>query len=414
MKKCKEFLRRAAVVLLAGMMLVPVGEQLVQANVSSAKVTQSQIDSLKKDANALAAEKKELANQLKEIRADKSQAQSQKNLLEQQINVIQSEIDNINGQIGKYDELIGLKQEEVALTQARTDEQYELFCKRVRAMEEEGETSYWSIILGSGSFAEMLDNFMMIEEIIEYDNSVMDALASLKQVLQTEQAELEDARREQEEAKAVQVAAQNELAERQAEVNSLIKDISSQEDKLEAAEAALKREAAAMDAEIKKLEQQYAAQIANVPSESGYLWPLPASYNTLSSLYGNRIHPITRKANKHTGIDVPAPSGTNIYAAKSGVVTTSTYNRSYGNYVVVSHSDGTSTLYAHMVKRNATVGKTVKQGAVIGYVGTTGSSTGNHLHYEVRVNGNRTDPINYYKDKTLYARANGKTVLLSH
>ena len=414
MKKCKEFLRRAAVVLLAGMMLVPVGEQLVQANISSAKVTQSQIDSLKKDANALAAEKKELANQLKEIRADKSQAQSQKNLLEQQINVIQSEIDNINGQIGKYDELIGVKQEEVALTQARTDEQYELFCKRVRAMEEEGETSYWSIILGSGSFAEMLDNFMMIEEIIEYDNSVMDALASLKQVLQTEQAELEDARREQEEAKAVQVAAQNELAERQAEVNSLIKDISSQEDKLEAAEAALKREAAAMDAEIKKLERQYAAQIANVPSESGYLWPLPASYNTLSSLYGNRIHPITRKANKHTGIDVPAPSGTNIYAAKSGVVTTSTYNRSYGNYVVVSHSDGTSTLYAHMVKRNATVGKTVKQGAVIGYVGTTGSSTGNHLHYEVRVNGNRTDPINYYKDKTLYARANGKTVLLSH
>ena len=414
MKKCKEFLRRAAIVLLAGMMLVPVGEQLVQANVSSAKVTQSQIDALKKDANALAAEKKELANQLKEIRADKSQAQSQKNLLEQQINVIQDEIDNINGQIDKYDELIGIKQEEVALTQARADEQYKLFCQRVRSMEEEGETSYWSIILGSGSFSEMLDNFMMIEEIIEYDNSVMDALTALKQLLQTEQAELEDARSEQEAAKAVQVAAQDELAERKKEVNSLISEISSQEDKLEAAEAALKREAAAMDAQIKKLEQQYAAQIANVPSESGYLWPLPSSYNTLSSLYGNRIHPITRKANKHTGIDVPAPSGTNIYAAKSGVVTTSTYNSSYGNYVVVSHSDGSSTLYAHMVKRNATVGKTVKQGDVIGYVGTTGSSTGNHLHYEVRINGNRTDPINYYKDKTLYARANGKTVLLSH
>jgi len=96
------------------------------------------------------------------------------------------------------------------------------------------------------------------------------------------------------------------------------------------------------------------------------------------------------------------------------VVTTSTYNRSYGNYVVVSHSDGSSTLYAHMSKRNATVGKTVKQGAVIGYVGTTGSSTGNHLHFEVRINGNRTDPVNYYKDKTLYARANGQTVLLKH
>lgn len=414
MNKCKAFLRRAVIVLLACTVLLPVGEQLVEANVSAAKVTQSQIDSLKKDANALAAEKNALANQLKEIRADKSQAQNQKNLLEQQINVIQSEIDNINSQIGKYDELIGVKQEEVALTQARADEQYELFCQRVRAMEEEGETSYWSIILGSGSFAEMLDNFMMIEEIIEYDNSVMDALASLKQLLQTEQAELEDAKSEQEAAKAVQVAAQTELADRQKEVEALISEISSQEDKLEAAEAALKKEANAMDAKIKELERQYANQIANVPSESGFLWPLPSSYNVLSSLFAGRIHPITGKLQNHTGIDIPAPGGTNIYAAKSGVITTSTYNSSYGNYVVISHSDGTSTLYAHMSKRNATVGKTVKQGAVIGYVGTTGSSTGNHLHFEVRVGGTRKNPTDYFKDKTLYVRSGGQTKVLSH
>ena len=414
MKRLKNILGRSFALAMALLILAGVTFEMTQAATSAAKVTQSQIDALKKDANALAAEKKELANQLKEIRADKSQAQNQKNLLEQQINVIQDEINNINDQIGKYDEMIGIKQDEINETQARTDRQYELFCQRVRTMEEDGETSYWSIILGSSTFAEMLDNFMMVEEIIEYDNSVMDALAALKQQLRTEQAELEDARTQQEAAKAVQVSAQNELKDRQSEVNDLIKEISSQEDKLEAAEAALKREANAMDAKIKDLERQYANQIANVPSESGFLWPLPGSYNTLSSLYGNRTHPITKKPNKHTGIDVPAPSGTNIYAAKSGVVTTSTYNRSYGNYVVVSHSDGTSTLYAHMVKRNATVGKTVKQGAVIGYVGTTGSSTGNHLHYEVRINGNRTDPVNYYKDKTLYARANGKTVLLPH
>ena len=415
MKRYRDILRRFVVIVLAAMLLLPVTEQLVQANQSSAaKVTKAEINALKSDADKLAQEKRELQNQLKEIRADKSQAQGQKNLLEQQINVIQSEIDNINVQIGKYNELISAKQSEVNETQARTDEQYELFCQRIRAMEEEGETSYWSIILGSASFSEMLDNFMMVEEIIEYDNSVMEALTALKQQLETEQKELEAAKAEQEAAKAVQVAEQDELEARQAEVDSLIKDISSQEDKLEAAEAALKREANAMDAKIKELERQYANQIANVPSESGYLWPLPASWNTLSSLYGNRTHPITGKPNKHTGIDIPASAGTNIYAAKSGVVTTSTYNSSYGNYVVVSHSDGTSTLYAHMKKRNATVGQTVKQGAVIGYVGTTGSSTGNHLHFEVRINGNRTDPVNYYKDKTLYVRANGKTVLLPH
>ena len=187
MKKCKEVLRRFAVLALTAVMLIPIGGELIQANTSAAKVTQAEINALKSNANALAAEKKELANQLKAIRADKSQAQGQKNLLEQQINVIQSEIDNINAQITKYDELISVKQGEVSETQARTDEQYELFCQRIRAMEEEGETSYWSIILGSASFAEMLDNFMMVEEIIEYDNSVMEALTALKQQLETEQ-----------------------------------------------------------------------------------------------------------------------------------------------------------------------------------------------------------------------------------
>jgi len=414
MKTCKDILRRAVLLVLTCAMLLPMGGEMIASGTAGAKVTKEQINALKEDAKGLAAEKEELAAQLKSIRADKSQAQSKKNLLEQQINVIQAEIDNINGQISQYDQLIALKQSEVDETKARADEQYELFCKRVRTMEEQGETSYWSIILGSGSFSEMLDNFMMVEEIIAYDNSVMDALTALRQQLETEQKELEDARSEQEQAKAAQVAAQDELKDRKSEVDTLIKEIAGQEDKLEAAEAALKQEAAAMDSKIKQLEKEYAAQIANVPSESGYLWPLPAGYNTLSSLFAGRIHPITGKRHNHTGIDIPAPGGTSIYAAKSGVVTTSAYNRSDGNYVVLSHSDGTSTLYAHMSKRNATVGKTVKQGAVIGYVGTTGSSTGNHLHYEIRVNGVRKNPTDYYRSKTLYVKSNGKTSVLSH
>ena len=125
------------------------------------------------------------------------------------------------------------------------------------------------------------------------------------------------------------------------------------------------------------------------------MWPLPGYYN-LSSLFAGRIHPITGKPQHHTGIDIPAPSGTDILAAKSGVVTTSTYNNSYGNYVVVSHSDGTSTLYAHMSRRGVSKGEVVSQGQYIGDVGTTGSSTGNHLHLEVRVNGSRVDPTQYF------------------
>ena len=131
-------------------------------------------------------------------------------------------------------------------------------------------------------------------------------------------------------------------------------------------------------------------------SESGFLWPLNASYNVLTSLYGPRRHPVTGKPNNHTGIDIPAPKGTKIMAAKSGVVVTSTYNNSYGNYVVVAHSDGTSTLYAHMSKRSVSEGQTVRQGDKLGEVGTTGSSTGNHLHFEFRVNGTRKDALDYY------------------
>ena len=128
------------------------------------------------------------------------------------------------------------------------------------------------------------------------------------------------------------------------------------------------------------------------------------------------MDPISHQPGNHTGIDIPAPRNTPIYAAKSGVVTTSVLgsgvNWSYGNFVVVSHSDGTSTLYAHMNSRNVTRGQTVRQGDVVGYVGTTGRSSGNHLHFEIRVNGERKDPMDFYRDKALYFQDSGVTVPL--
>jgi len=412
MKKSRKIGRLLSLALAVVMLIPLTGPMMVTE--ASAKVTKGQIDTLKSEANALAAEKKEIQNQLKAVRADKNKAVDQKELLESQINVIQAEIDNISAQIDGYNQLIDLKSEELADTQAREEAQYELFCQRIRSMEEQGETSYWSILFASDSFSDLLDNYIMIEEIIEYDNGVMDSLAALRQQLETAKSELEGVRAEQEAARQAQESAKAELDAQEAEVDALIKDISADESKLKAMEAQLKKAADAMDAEIKRLEKEYAAQIANVPSESGYLWPLPASINTLSSLFGGRKHPITGKAHKHTGIDIPAAKNTHIYAAKSGVVTTSAKHSSYGNYVVVSHSDGTSTLYAHMNKRGVSVGQTVKQGQVIGYVGTTGSSTGNHLHFEIRVNGERKDPVNYFKDKTLYVYHNGKPVFLEH
>ena len=285
-------------------------------------------------------------------------------------------------------------------------------------MEEQGEVSYWSILFSSSSFSEMLDNYMMIEEIIQYDNSVVEALQALQEKVAADKAELEEAKAGQEEAKKQQEAAQANLKTQENELDALIEEINDREDELEAKEKDLKVSAQKLDSEIKRLEREMAAQISKVTSESGFMWPLSASINTLPSLYGNRKDPINGKRDNHTGIDTPAARGTSIYAAKSGVVVTSVLGSgsywSYGNFVLISHSDGTSTLYAHMSRRNASKGQVVKQGDVIGYVGTTGRSTGNHLHFEVRVNGSRTDPVNYFKDKTLYYRSGGKTVVLPH
>ena len=368
--------------------------------VPASAVTQAEIDAMREEADDLKSQQKEIQAKLDALEADQANAMERKTLLEQQINATQAEINTIAAQIAKYDELIAQKQEELSQAEAEEQAQYELFCERVRYMEEQGEVSYWSILFSSKDFADLLDNAMMVEEIMDYDNQVMDQLIALREQIEEDKAELESARQAQQAAKEEQEAAQANLKSQEAEVSALIDQLAAQEDQLEAEEAKLQAAANAADAEIAAAERELAAQINNVVSESGFMWPLPGYYN-LSSLFAGRIHPITGKPQHHTGIDIPASSGTSILAAKSGVVTTSTYNNSYGNYVVVSHSDGTSTLYAHMVRRNCSKGDTVSQGQVIGYVGTTGSSTGNHLHFEVRVNGSRVDPINYFTDLPL-------------
>lgn len=405
--------RLLGVVLVLSMVLPLTGPGMV---LDASAVTQAEIDALKNSAGKLADQKKDIQAQLKAVKADKDTAMNKKLLIEDQIDVIRQEIANINEQIAMYDKLITEKTAELEQAEAEEKAQFDLFCRQMRYMEEQGEVSYWSILFSSSDFAELLDNYMMIQEIIEYDNQVIDDLVALQEKVTADRTVLEEAQAQQEAAKAEQMAAQEELEAQEAEVDRLIAEINAHEDQLEAMEEELNKAAKALDSQIRAKEKEYAAQIAKVPSESGFLWPLPGGYNTISSLAGGRIHPVTGKPSNHAGIDIPAPSGTNIYAAKSGVVihaakgTGSSW--SYGNYVIVSHSDGTSTLYAHMSRIGCKQGQTVKQGDVIGYVGTTGRSTGNHLHFEVRVGSTRKDPVNYFKDKTLYVTSKGKKVSL--
>ena len=364
-------------------------------------VTQSEIDALKKEQQASQAKQEELKDQLAEAEAQQAAAQEKRQLLTQQLNAINAEIANVDAQISYYDGEIAQKEEERKEAEAREAEQYELFCQRVRMMEEQGTVSYWSILFDSSDFSDLLDRIADVDAVMAYDNEVMDQLIATRQELERLQADLESARAEEQAAKEQQEAKKAEqqakVAEAQALLDQINADVAEVNRQLDAEDAA----AANLQAEIakkqKQLEEERKQQNVTLPpTGSGYQWPLPSSCLTLTSAFGYRIHPISGQPHSHTGIDVSAAGGTPIYAAKGGQVIMSEYgsgvNWSYGNFVVIDHGDGTTTLYAHMSSRAVSEGQMVTQGQTIGYVGNTGNSKGNHLHLEVRVNGQRVDP----------------------
>lgn len=378
--------------LLALLMLLPMVSMIIS---SAGAVTQSEIDALKKEQEESQAKQDALKDQLADLEADQAAAQEKRQLLTEQLNAINAEIANIDAQISYYDGEIAQKEEERKEAEAREAEQYDLFCQRVRMMEEQGTVSYWSILFNAESFSDLLDRIADVDAVMAYDNEVMDQLIATREELERVQGELESARAEEQAAKEQQEAKKAEqqakVAEAQALVDQINADTAEVNRQLDAESAAASEIQAEIAQKQKQLEEERKQNNIVISSETGYLWPLPGYYR-LSSQFGYRIHPITGVAHSHTGIDIPASGGTPILAAKSGQVVTSAYHYSYGNYVVIDHGNGNSTLYAHMSSRAVSEGQMVTQGQVIGYVGTTGSSTGNHLHFEVRDNYTRVDP----------------------
>ena len=316
-----------------------------------ADVTKKDIQNIKDELTDITAQKKEAEAKLAAIRSDLSKAKEQAALIQEQILLTEQEINASQAMLDAYDLQIADKEREIAELERREEEQYREFYQQVRWMEETGGVSYLSILFEANSFADMLDYTMLIGDIMDYSNRIIEELEAT-------QAELDLARGALQADRDAQAAVQSELEGR-------------------------------LD-ELAALEAQ---QNANINMTSGdWYWPLPGRYK-ISSLFGNRADPFTGRRDNHTGTDIPAPGGTPIYAAKDGVVTTVDANRyasSYGYYCIISHGSGYATLYAHqnqvpIVKE----GQTVKKGQVIGYVGSTGRSTGNHLHFEVRVNGSR-------------------------
>lgn len=413
--------------------------------------SRSAIESLQSQQASLTVQKAELQKKLDGIRSSQGQALNKKNLVEQQLNVLNQQIQVSENLLAQYARQITEKEAELEQAKAKEAEYQAEFEQRVRAMEERGNVSYWSVLFQASDFSDLLDRIDMIGEIMDADDQVLDQLAEARQAVAQAKTDLEQSRQGQQETLAQQQSQQAQLQAQQAEVDRLIQEITAQSDvyarqieqledsqdavaqQIAQAEATYQKQLAAEKAAAEQAAQKAAAEKAaaekaaaaakaaaekaaqqkqqtssssgggstssgsqssqTTASASGFLWPIASSHR-VTSPFGWRTHPITGRQHLHGGIDIAAPNGTPILAAKAGVVVISQYGSSYGNYVVLSHPDGTRTLYAHMSQRSVSAGDTVSQGQTVGLVGSTGSSTGNHLHFETWTGSSSSSRVN--------------------
>ena len=362
-------------------------------------VTQAEINELKDDANDLKAKRRELEAKLNALADDKAEALNRKKLLDQQIDNTSAQIRNVETQIANYADLITQTEAELAEAEEKERAQYELFCKQVRSMEEEGTVDYWSVLFRATSFSDLLGRLDIINEIMDYGQRVIQDLKDLQAEIQVKKETLEASKAESEAARAELVTVKKELDAQRAVANALIQQIRDNESAYRGAVNELEREEEEILAMILRKSQELAAQQAaqGKPVQTnpgGYIWPVDSRY--ITSTVGGRTSPGGVGSTNHKGTDIGRVGYTSpIYASKAGTVIVSQYSSSYGNYVVISHGSGNTTLYGHMSSRKVEVGQYVLQGDVIGITGSTGNSTGPHLHFEITENGVRINPLSH-------------------
>ncbi len=331
---------------------------------------------------------KELEKQIAEAKAKKEDVMVTKKLLDQrnqllleQIDDTQNQIDDAAAQIARYELL--------------EQEQYELFCQQVRSEEERGSLSYLSVLFKATSMADLLNRMEFVNEVAEYNKTLIAAMKETRENIKAEKTEME--------AKEAQLGEQqDELQGKLDETTKLMNEYAADQKALEQMHAAEEKAADEIDAQIARL----IADSDVVPGSEGFIWPVSTS-KMISSPIGSRVAPGGFGSTNHKGVDICNVGYTSsVYATKSGRVlltNSSGWGGGYGNYVVIDHGGGLTTLYAHMSVVKVSPGDTVSQGTVIGVTGNTGASTGPHLHYEVRtttiVNGKSVtvyqNPLNY-------------------
>lgn len=344
--------------------------------------------------SAASKEKQEALDKMKAAEQQKDDVVARSDQLNREIDIVQTEIYEIDIIIGEADEEIKAKEEEIAAYEADITVQSDAFKQVLRSMDETSTSSYLDLLLSSESFSEFLVNLETINEITQHDMAVIDEMVALKNSVEAAKAVIEAKKAEQEEARGIAADKENTLQAKLKEQQALTKELEEDIEKY-------KKVYEAARAEEEKLKSSVAPELSKSSGTVKYTggvfcWPAP-SYTRISSPYGYRIHPIYKTKKFHSGVDMAAPGGTNILAAADGTVIRAAWNGGYGNCVIIDHGGGVSTLYGHARSLLVSKGQKVKKGQVIALVGTTGNSTGNHLHFEVLLNGKTTDPMPYLK-----------------
>ena len=313
--------------------------------------------------------------------------------LNDKISSYEKEIASLGSEAEKLESSIAELEEQLEVAQEKYDSQKEAFETRMIVMYEAGETTYLDVLLSSRSLTEFISTYYMMSEIASLDSEMLTELDNEKRVIQTAKESIERQREQFKIAKDNKETTAITLENTKIIRNSYMNELTEEELSLQQQIDAYYNEINNIEAEIVML------TTANIGSEyagGAMAWPVPG-YSRITSPFGMRTHPFTGVYKLHTGTDIGAPIGTNFIAANSGVVIKAGWNNAYGNMVIVDHGGGVSTLYAHGSEILVTVGQTVQKGDPVLKVGSTGYSTGPHAHFEVRINGEYVDPMNFVK-----------------
>ena len=425
--------RKRMVSILAGLMafvmLLSLMLSLLPTRVNAASSSE-----IRKQINQLKKEKEEIKDKIAEVQEQYEQNEDEiadiiarKNVIDQEIQLLYTQIENMNEQLAAYNILIADKQDELDVAEDRYAVLNEENKLRIRTMEEEGELSYWEVLFKANSFSDLLDRLNIVEEIAASDNRRLKELSKAADDVVVAQGELVSEKDEMELAKQELDAAEAEMDAKRKEADAIIQellekadDLSALEDEFERQEAEFLEEIARKEVEFDEAKQrEWEAYMAtyvppttappagstnnSTPSNSGGSvgssggggWVRPCSYTSITSPFGYRQSPTSGASTYHQGVDLDTGTGWPVVAARAGTVTVAGWGKAAGNYVQINHHDGFSSIYMHLSSIGVSAGQNVSAGQYIGATGSTGVSTGDHLHFGISLNGVYVNPCNY-------------------